>query len=154
MVSAATSYLVPAMDYSIDRDALWGLIDEEVSRVADKSYGEDGASLYDSVVLTSRDKNLVNGFIDDAVSAIALRTYDICKQSQDDNKLEFFVPDFDTSMEGIVEHEIDRFISMYVCSSVLRQRSASVENEYTERMQAALDKAVQLLKSRKHFNAL
>lgn len=140
------------MDYSIDKDALWDLIDEEVSRVADKAYGEDGTSLYDSVVLTSRDKNLVNRFIDDAVSAMALRAFDICKSSI--GKLEFFVPDFDTSMEDIVKHEIDRYISMYVCASVLRQRSASVENEYTERTQAALDKAVQLLKSRKHFNAL
>lgn len=140
------------MEYTIDGSALWDLIDEEVSRVADKAYGEDGASLYDSVVLTSRDKNLVNGFIDDAVSAIALRAFDICRCS--DSKLEFFVPDFDASMETVVKREIDRFISMYACSSVLRQRDASVENEYTERMQAALDKAVQLLKSRKHFNAL
>lgn len=140
------------MEYSIDRNALWDLVDEEVSRVADKAYGEDGTSLYDSVVLTSRDKNLVNGFIDDAVSAIALRAFDICKYSND--KLEFFVPDFDSSMKDVVKHEMDRFISMYACSSVLRQRSASVEAEYTERMQAALDKAVQLLKSRKHFNTL
>ena len=156
------------MYYVIDKPALLESIREEVSHVADEAYGENGTALYDSVMVTLRDKPTLERFIDDAVSAFVRREFDITKYNhilnyhydEDGNptdqvasvtpRLEFFVPDFDTSMEGAVKAELDRYIVMYACSAIFQQRRATVVPEYTSRTQSAMDKAVSLLKSRKH----
>ena len=183
------------MYYVIDKSALWDLANEEVSKVADAAYAEDGTSLYDSIVLTEKDRATMERFMDDAISALVRRAFDICKYSplvhyvQDvdgsgnplyyvvgengqptqettttetdfpvwtstiasiESRLVFYVPDFDTSMEDAVKEEIDRYVSMYACAALFAQRRASLEPEYTTRTQSAMDKAITLLKSRKH----
>lgn len=145
------------MTYEIDKSMLYGLVDAEVSRVADEAYSDDGTSLYDSVVLTSRDKGLVEGFIDDAISLFVNRTFDICKykepaQGSSNHSLEFDVPDFDATMEAPAKDELSRYISLYAANRVFQQRRAIVVPQYTERAQAAMDKAVTYLKSRKAPN--
>ena len=156
------------MYYVIDKPALLESIREEVSHVADEAYGEDGTALYDSIMVTLRDKRKLEGFIDDAVIQFVRREFDITKYNhivhyhldEDGNpteqvasvtpRLEFFVPDFDTSMEDSAKADLDRYIVMYACTSLFQQRRATVVPEYTNRTQSAMDKAVSLLKYRKH----
>lgn len=140
------------MYYVIDKPALLESIREEVSVVADAAYSDDGTSLYDSVMVTERDTPAMQRFIDDAARLFARRTFDIAKYASQEASvtLEFYVPDFDTSMEEAVKDEIDRYIVMYSCSALFQQRRPAVVPEYTNRTQAAMDKAVALLKSRKH----
>ncbi len=124
-------------------------IKEEVSHVADEAYSEDGTPLYDSVMVTSRDKSKLEGFIDDAIRLFVRKEFDICKYNNID-RLEFHVPDFDDTMTAAVNSELNRYIVMYACTSLFQQRRVAVVQEYSVRAQSAMDKAVSLLKSRKH----
>lgn len=149
------------MYYVIDKSSLWDRICEEVSHAADQAYGESGDSLYDSVMLTSKDKNLIERYIDDAISALVRREFDICKYSPliEDyqpvaQRLLFHVPDFDTTMTETAIEQIDRYVSLYSCAALFQQRRVSLVQEYTSMAQAAMDKAVEILKSRKAPNDL
>ena len=147
------------MYYVIDKDALYNRADEEISRVADEAYSEDGISLYDVVVLTERDKSMVKRYMDDAIDLLVRRCFDICKfaplVNQDETitpRLNFYVPDLDTSMESAIQEEISKYIALYAVGVVLQSRRAAVVPQVTERVQAAMDKAVALLKTRKAPN--
>lgn len=141
------------MRYAIDNNALFAFIDEQVSQVAEAAYGENGASLYDSVVLTEKDTDDVMAFIGDAVRAFASRTFDICRISPADGQgregLEFYVPDFDTTMQDAAFSEITHYIVFSVCASLFQSRRAQEVQNYATRAQASMDRAVSLLKSRK-----
>lgn len=169
------------MYYVIDKRALYSRVDEEVSRVADDAYADDGTPLYDTVILTERDKELVDRYLDDAVSALVTRTFDICKYAplvvykEDDQgnvtdeidhivpRLYFHVPDLDTGMEErldekgelppFISEELSRYIALHAANSVFLTRRTGVVPQYTDRVQAAMNKAVALLKSRKAPNA-
>lgn len=65
------------------------------------------------------------------------------------NILQFYVPDFDVTMTDMAFAEISRYIALEVVAAFLQQRSAALVPEYTARSQAALAKAITLLKSRK-----
>ena len=152
------------MYYVIDNSRLWELIHEETSKVADQAYADDGTPLYDSVVLTEKDRSTVERFIDDAVDALVRREFDVTKQaplptfSEDDPRqvvsviprLEFHVPDFDETLASMLDKELDRYITMYACAALYQQRRPSLAPEYTTRTQSSMDKAVAFLKSRKH----
>lgn len=156
------------MYYVIDKPALLESIKEEVSVVADAAYTEDGTSLYDLVMVTARDKHLLENYIDDAVNQFVRRAYDITKPSPDVHyhldeggnttdqvayvipRLEFHVPDFDTTMTGELKWELDRYIVLFACSAIFQQRRATLVPEYSNRTQTAMDKAITLLKSRKN----
>lgn len=151
------------MYYIIDKDALRGRVEEEVSRVADEAYADSGDSLYDSVVLTSRDEDMVGRFIDDAVSSFVRRTFDICEYSPETETdgsgqtrltgrtlLRLHVPDFDKTMEDRAMEEISEFIALYAATSVFQSRRPAVVPQYTDMAKAAMDRAVALLKSRKY----
>lgn len=149
--------------YTIDKTALLESVEEEVSHAADAAYGENGASLYDSVVITEKDRDNVLRFIDDAVSLLVRRAFDICKYSpesyQDEYgefqlsgrmRLALYVPDFDETMWDATETEISRYIVLYAAGALFQGRKADLVPEYTRRAQEAQDKAVILLKSRKY----
>ena len=135
------------MDYTIATSTIKELINEEVSHVADAAYADDGTSLYDSIVLTSKDDNLVGRFIDDGVRQLARATYDICKYGS--GKLTFNVPDFDaTTQATYVTAAIDRYLAMYATAAILQQRRAGLVPEYTNRVQDAMNGAITLLRKR------
>ncbi len=143
--------------YTIDKADLGSRIDEEVSNVADEAYSDNGASLYDSIILTEKDSEEVDRFIDTAVSSFVTRAFDICKyyyqtessSLQTNEKLEFYVPDLDETMEPAIIEEISKYITLFVCTCVFQTRRPSVVPQYTERTQAAMNRAITLLKSRK-----
>ena len=165
-------YIFAYMYYIIDKPALLESIKEEVSHVADEAYSEDGAALYDSVMVTDRDKARLERFIDDAVSQFVRREFDITKYSpetytdefgevqlSDRMRLQFFVPDFDETMAeienntitgGALKKELDRYIVLFSVASLFQQRRVALVPEYNTRTQSAMDKAVSLLKFRKH----
>lgn len=146
------------MYYVINKSALYDRILEEVSYVADDAYAEGGGSLYDSVILTEKDKPKVNRLIDDAVSAFVRRAFDICKyaplvqQEVITPRLVFHVPDFDTTMQDAALEEVSNFIVLYSATQLFQERRPSVVPLYTDKVQAAMDKAITLLKSRKAPN--
>lgn len=145
------------MFYKIDKSALYEKVKEEVSKIADEAYTEQGVSLYDAIVLTDKDKDTVNRFIDDAIALFVRREFDVTKyrteavqDAPEPPFLEFYVPDFDASMSSEFEQELSRYIVLASCEALFQQRRPAVVPEYTNRAKTAMDNAVSLLKSRKH----
>ena len=152
------------MFYIIDKAGLLESVEEEVSHIADSAYGEDGSSLYDSIVITEKDRQNVLRFIDDAVTDfVRKRAFDICKYSpetyQDEAgewqlsgrmRLQFYVPDFDETMWDATKAALDRYIVLYAVGSLCQSRRADLVPEYAKRTQEAQDNAIILLKSRKY----
>ena len=65
-------------------------------------------------------------------------------------RLAFYVPDFDEDANGdIAEDELSKYIAYSVTAQFLAQRHPASVPEYTERANAALQKAVITLKTRK-----
>ena len=148
------------MDYTIDKSTLYALVNAEVSQVADAAYGENGMSLYDTVVLTEKDDDVVDALLEDGIRQLVRTTSDIASRVETTSatepntttvdKIAFSVPDFDTTnWGGEATALIDRFIVLYVCAAIFQQRRAALVPEYTNRAQAALDNAVTLLRKRK-----
>lgn len=136
------------MEYQIDRNALLARVEEEVSHIADESYADTGQSLYDTIVITEKDRSRALRLLEDAVSLFIRRTFDICRRAYD--ILVFSVPDFDETMEDTVKDDISDYLVYYAVSTICQSRKAERVQEYTTRAQEAFDKAVVLLKSRKH----
>ena len=143
--------------YIINRANLRDRIDEEVSHVANEAYSDSGMSLYDSIILTEKDDEMVGRYIDDALNTFVNLVFDICKyfyvtdnnENQPVEQLQFYVPDFDETMEDAMKEEVTKFIVLFVCVSLFQTRRPMVVPQFNDRMQAALTKAVTLLKSRK-----
>ena len=135
------------LTYTIDDKHIIELAAEELSHVADKLYNDQGASLYDAIILTSKDNDIATRFLYDAINSFAARTFDICYRTSDG--FNFYVPDLDVTMQPLIEEEITRYLSLYVAASFLSLRGVPDAKEYTERTQASANKAVTLLKSRK-----
>lgn len=79
------------MVISIDVAQLKATIEEETSRVASRSYAEDGSSLYDAIVIKSRDKDLIDRKITEAATAVrsATERFLDLSHTEADGKLEF-----------------------------------------------------------------
>lgn len=137
------------MTYTVNNTELTNLVTEEVSRVAASAFSDDGASLYDSIAIHSRDADTVSRLIRDAVDAIVKRTADICTYVPSPEALSLYAPDMDASKEPQVTAELTRAISLSAVAGWLRDRKPDRAAEYTDRANAALNIAVGILKTRK-----
>ena len=79
------------MIISIDIAQLKATIEEETSRVAARSYAEDGSSLYDAIVIKSRDKDLIDRTIIETVTTVrsAIEKFLDFSHIEAEGKLEF-----------------------------------------------------------------
>lgn len=139
------------MRFNIDKHTVLALVTEEVSRVADESFAENGESLYDSVILTSKDADTIERFFADACHELIRRTFDICESFSltDDFWINYYIPDFDETNSEVTREELERYLSLQICASLFKSRRALAVPEYSERAAKAMDTAVTLLKSRK-----
>lgn len=143
------------MEYYIDYTELSELVKEEVSRIANEAYDQDGNSLYDGIRITSADTDTILRLERDAVNALVKRTQDICTPTPGGEtalisvlpRLEFDVPDFDAFFEDAVNEEITRYITLNTVAAWCQSRCTAKVEEYTNRGQVAMDKAVALLKA-------
>ena len=139
------------MDYVIDRPQLYSLIDQEVSRVANETYADDGTSLYDNIIVTSNDRTAIERLENDAIDSFVKRTFDICTPVYDNGETEsglaFDVPGFDAAMGPATEREITRYIVFSTCAGWFRSRCVSRVEEFSALAKEAMDKAVTFLKS-------
>jgi len=147
------------MYYRIDNDALYAQVDAEVSQAADAAYAEDGTSLYDTVVLTEKDRQMVVGLIADSLAQVVRKASDIAAMEDVAEEVEestivtpcirFDVPDMDPSQEVAASDEITRFAILATCAALYQQRRSILVPEYASRAQAALDNAIALIRKRK-----
>lgn len=140
--------------YDINETELYGLVDAEVSQVADAAYGEDGTPLYDSVVLTSKDEDTVEALLSDGIAQFVRTNADIAhlgthgEGSSAVDAIVVDVPDFDAAQTDAATEQITRFIVLYTCAAIFQQRRAALVPEYTNHAQAALDNAVAIIRKR------
>lgn len=134
------------MNYTISTSTLYGYIDVEVSKVADAAYNEQGESLYDSIVLTDKDEDIVEGFIDDAAARLVRATEDIATPAA--GTITFNVPDMPAALETPAATEIDHYITWFAVAGILQSRRPSEAPQYAERAAAALENAIALLRKR------
>lgn len=148
-------YICGMLYYTVKYSDLTDGIREEVSRVADAAYSNEGEPLYDQVVITARDYDAVRRLIGDSLSVIVTRMSDVCLYSPvtEGNtvtmRLAFYLPDYPyNTLEQEAEDELSRFIILFSTAQYLSQKHPESVQGYTERAQASLVKAVSLLKTR------
>lgn len=129
--------------YCIDTECILPSIMEEVSRVASSAYDENGNSFYDSIAITSRDLNTINGLIEDAVATLLARFSSIAYT--DGGTIFFDIPEKRTHNMSIISPVLDRYVAMYVCSAWFQQKHKERAEEYATRATDAIDKAEKLL---------
>lgn len=134
------------MTYSINKETLYDLVDSEVSQAADEAYGDNGVSLYDAVVLTSKDEDMVKGYIDDAIALLLRQLYDLASISS--STLTITAPDMPSANEAEIQSEIGRYIVMRAAADVFQTRRAALVPQYTTRAQEALDNIIALARTR------
>ena len=144
------------MEYGITHDTLLDLVKEEVSRIADRAYAEDGTSLYDAIRIIDRDSATIKRMIADASSVVfaKFRDYIIPPTTTSATPAETFnfdLPDMAEEQEEVAVEELRRFMQLQVVALWLRERYASEYENYLARATAALDKAARALFTRKRL---
>jgi len=134
------------MTYTINDSTLYGLVDAEISQVADAAYNEQGESLYDSIVLTDKDEDTVEGFFDDAAGRLARATMDIATPAT--GSIDFSVPDMPSSLTTAVTVEITNYLVWFAVAGILQSRRPSEAPQFAERAAAAMDNAIAMLRKR------
>lgn len=138
------------MEYIINTTTLMPKIDELVSQVADQAYSEEGLSLYDSIILTEKDTDIVKALISDAANTLAVSTSDICTRETGDSsdKLVFYIPDHPSAQDTATQNAISGFISLAACTNIFRSRYPAQAPIFEAQAQAALQKVLTLLRKR------
>lgn len=135
------------MDYGFNTETLKQSAIKEISRFAAGAYGEDGTSLFDAMKVTSRDEETLAEYIEDGISAICVRLFDVATKG--DNSIQFNVPDYDASLDDEIQKELDRYLKYNACALWLTDKNSAESERYAKRAVASLDKAHLMLKSRK-----
>ena len=129
--------------YYINKNKILPLIEREVSRVAASAFAEDGTPLYDAIVITSRDTDIIKEMIDDAATAMLTRLSGLATYSS--GLFEFDIPEERTHDITTIGNVVDRFIVMNVCSAWMIQKHTAKAEEYGARSTDALNKVERLL---------
>lgn len=135
------------MDYTRSSELLTS-VQEEISRVAARSYTPEGLSLYDSIRATSRDDDTLNRMISDVLDTILARFRDFIS-SISDAAIVFNLPDLPAGFGSKISSELDRAITMGVVASWLEEKGIQESQSYANRFNAAMDKAELLMVTRK-----
>lgn len=119
------------------------LIKKEIARTAASVYSDDGTTLYDAIIYTSRDEDTILEMINDAQSMLVAKFSDIASISGD--FMEFNIPDERTHDNTTIGPVINRFIVMNVCHTWMNQKYKPKAEEYGVRSSDALNKIDKLL---------
>ena len=139
------------MEYVIDKTTLYDLIDEEVSRMADRAYAEDGTSLYDAVRILDRDADMIDRMVSDSVSTLVSRFRNVLAlvSTESGVSLSLYLPDMEETMQPVAYDELTRFLVMQTVALWSQLKSTQEYEGYVARATAALDKAEMALLTRR-----
>lgn len=156
------------MEIKVNKATILDEAKREIFRVADSAYDNEGNSLYDGIITTSRDETTLGQMFSDACTAYTKRIADVVSSdwtqvttttkgedgkevttATDEYSLKTDTPDEDTNFADTITSETARYISLNIAAAWFQEKYADKAAEYTARAQAAMDKAVSLLKTRK-----
>lgn len=138
---------------TINRDNVLERVREEVSRVAASAYDGEGQSLYDAIMVYSRDEDALKRLFSDALSHFMERTRDILTKhtsvSATEHQLEYYLPDFNDTLMGMVITDVVRFMVQHITAQWLIEKQYKRAEEYVAHANAVLDETIEHLKIRK-----
>jgi hypothetical protein len=140
------------MQYNVEYDTIKPIVEEEISRVATRSYVE-GSSLYDAIRVTSRDESTLERLFSDALTTIQTRFVEFVHCIVE-NELDFNLPDLPCVYEDGAKRELNRFIEYSMVAQWLEEKGNQESTLYTDRAAAALNKAERMLLSRGNLERL
>lgn len=143
--------------YDINEEDLYSKIEEEVSMVASRAYGENGEPLYDGISLKSRNKPEIYRAIEDAVIALVKRLRVVAvyhdeaqgPRAKIRRAIAFHLPDVESGHETITKDEITRYVVLSACAAWFQESYPDKVEEYSGRSVVSLDKVVSLALTRK-----
>lgn len=141
------------MDYQVNYASIKTVIEEEVSRVASRSYSSDGASQYDSIRLVSRDESTLKRLLEDAVNILLSKFRLFVSVSyEEETTVTFNLPDLAVGMEDRIKSILDRFLGMNVVGKWLQERGIEDSEMYLKRADASINEAELLMMTRTRIN--
>lgn len=141
------------MDYQVNYASIKTVIEEEVSRVASRSYSSDGASQYDSIRLVSRDESTLKRLLEDAVNILLSRFRLFVSVSyEEETTVTFNLPDLAVGMEDRIKSILDRFLGMNVVGKWLQERGIEDSEMYLKRADTSINEAELLMMTRTRIN--
>lgn len=141
------------MDYQVNYASIKTVIEEEVSRVASRSYSSDGASQYDSIRLVSRDESTLKRLLEDAVNILLSRFRLFVSVSyEEETTVTFNLPDLAVGMEDRIKSILDRFLGMNVVGKWLQERGIEDSEMYLKRADVSINEAELLMMTRTRIN--
>lgn len=156
--------------YTINKPELRQMIHREISSVADSLHakGTDGSDMYDSIIDKDKDRPAIDTDIDEALSRLVRRAYDIAVYAplvvyQEDeqgnptsevshivNRIEFNVPDFDERNAPAALAILDEYVISYVCAEYFKLHQPALVEAYATQAATQLDTLVAFIRTRKH----
>lgn len=138
------------MKYDIDFDKILPVVEEEVSRVASRSYSDDGSALYDGIRIVSRDEETLRRLHGDVTDVLLAKFHSfVASVFKEPNVIEFYLPDLPDYYEERIKTVLDRFVSMGIVGRWLQERGGSEFQMYLERSEASIAEAELLMLTRK-----
>ena len=138
------------MTYTIVSEKINSVVKEEVSRVASQTYTSEGVPMYDAIRITSRDDNELSRLIAEKIDIMLSRfRVFVSSVSADGKIIGFDLPDLPEFYIERIVLVLDRYISMGVVSSWLRDKGNDSAQLYAERSDDAINEAEILMMTRK-----
>lgn len=147
-IFVAKDFFMASIQYSLNMygEAISEIVQEELAHAADLAYTDSGESLYDDVVLTSKDDDVVKRLMRDALNRLARESSDVLGANSTAGALAFDLPDF-VGTNDILK-SIDRYIMLYTCAGIFNSRIPAKGPEYLSRAEEALQNIITLMRTR------
>lgn len=136
------------MEYTIDKDSLLEAVKEEVARAASREFSDDGTSLYDAIWPKSSDDGILSSLLDESLLTVQSR-FRLADVKVSPEGFEFNVPDMAPETEEAAKSALDRMIILSVCAGWMGKAYVKLQEKYAADASAAMDKAVNIMYSRK-----
>lgn len=122
-------------------------IQEQISKIAADAYQEGGQSMYDAIVMHTRDVNELNKMISSTVITLVAAFGELV--SIDGNFLDFRLPDWDDTKTNMASTQATRFVTFDVTKKWLVLKFPSRMDEYDKKAQEAFDNLRSMIYTRK-----
>ena len=132
--------------YTYDRAGIKSKVDQTVAIEAGKQRSADGAPLFDMLNIYSRDEDVVEAYIDDAMDQVVQRFADVCTVSG--TAYTITTADTVASFGSLISAEISRYLTLYAVYAWLIQRYPNIATAFGEKADASMARLVTLVYQR------
>ena len=136
------------MDYIVNRSTIKARVEGAIARLAASQYSDDGTSLYDSIINSSADESIIDGYIDDAISGIVARLANICKDDGNGH-ITIDAPEMVSVNINMATLNLNEYIFHSVIDNWCLDKAPDLAPRYSAQADKCLEKAISVIKTRK-----